>query len=85
MIDYTSFWNMATATKTIVTMEFLLDEADIEYLAELPNLNKHTRDSFRIYVNGKFYKLHNIPNPIQIFPRKKQMVKLELELCDEKV
>jgi hypothetical protein len=83
MKDFTNLWNMAT--KTIVTMEFLLDEGDIEYLEKLPTLNKETRDSFRIYVNGTVYKLHNIPNSFQIFPRKKQLIKLELEPCDGKV
>lgn len=73
------------ATKTIVTMEFLLDEGDIECLERLPTLDKKTRDSFRIYVNGNYYKLHNIPNSFQIFPRKKQLIKLELEPCGGKV
>ena len=44
MKDFTNLWNMAT--KTIVIMEFLLDEGDIEYLERLPTLDKKTRDIY---------------------------------------
>lgn len=65
--------------KTIVTMEFNLDWADVEYISKLPDLDK----SFRIIVNGNMYKLYKYPSLI-IFPPQNQKVKLELELCDGK-
>ena len=68
--------------KTILTAEFNLDWADIEYLSKLPEMDKKTRDSFRIIMNGYAYKLYKFPNLI-IFPPQNQKVKLELERCEK--
>lgn len=69
---YKKYWEQKhnIAEKTILTAEFLLDEADMTFLIDYPN-------DARIFVNGKLYKLYTNPNIEN--QKVSQLIKLELE------
>jgi len=69
---YTIYWGWKhnIAEKTILTAEFLLDEADMTFLTDYP-------ENARIFVNGNYYKLYKKPKIENI--KVTQLIKLELE------